>query len=139
MPRPKKANPLPNGRPQKPIDWDRVDELLMAGCMGTEIAPHFNMHYQTFYDRVQLEKGMGFTEYMTEKRSQGEALLREKQYKKALGLTDTGDNTLLIWLGKNRLNQKETPDAITVDAATVKSFVGLMDLISDKQKNPDQT
>ena len=135
MPRPKKANPKPAHRPQKPIDWERVDELLMAGCLGTEIAPHFDMHYQTFYERVEIEKGMSFTQYSTQKRSQGDAILREVQYQKAL----SADNTMLVWLGKNRLGQKETPNEISIDDKTVKSFTSLMGMISELQKKPDQT
>ena len=90
-------------RPQAPIDWKKVDELLIAGCLGTEIAAYFSMHPNTFYDRVQLEFGIGFTEYSQQKRSKGDALLRARQYAKAL----SGDNTMMVWLGKNRLNQRD--------------------------------
>lgn len=93
-------------RPEKHIDWDKVDRLLIAGCLGTEIAPHFDLHPNTFYDRVLAEKGIGFTEYSTQKKSQGDACLREVQYEKAL----TGDNTMLVWLGKQRLNQRDHKD-----------------------------
>lgn len=94
-------------RPELFIDWKKADELMMAGCMGTEIAAYFGMHADTFYKRVELHHGMGFSAYLQEKKSKGESLLRAHQYAKALGLTDKGDNTLLIWLGKTRLNQKE--------------------------------
>lgn len=97
-------------RPEKPIDWKKVDELLMAGCMGTEIAAYFDMHQNTFYARVEQEYNVSFTQFSSEKKSKGESLLRAHQYAKALGLTDKGDNTLLIWLGKNRLNQKDNKD-----------------------------
>ncbi len=85
--------------------------MLKAGCYGTEIAANFDMHEETFYNRVQEKYGMGFTAYSSEKRKAGESLLRIKQFEKALGITTTGDNTLLIWLGKQRLNQRE-PEAI---------------------------
>jgi AraC-like DNA-binding protein len=94
-------------RPELFIDWKKVDELMMAGCMGTEIAAYFAMHPNTFYRRVEEQYSISFSEYIQEKRSKGESLLRAHQYAKALGLTDKGDNTLLIWLGKTRLNQKE--------------------------------
>lgn len=94
-------------RPEKPIDWERVDELLMAGCKGTEICPHFDMHPETFYRKVEEKYNIGFTAYCALKRSQGDSLLKETQFLKALGLSDKGDNTLLIWLGKVRLEQKE--------------------------------
>lgn len=90
-------------RPLKPIDWDKVDNLLRAGCEGTEIAPHFDLHEDTFYRRCQAEKGVGFTAYRASKRREGDSLLKAKQYEKAM----TGDNTLLIWLGKTRLKQTE--------------------------------
>lgn len=90
-------------RPEKPIDWKLVDQLLMADCKGTEIAPHFDMHVNTFYDKVAEHYKMSFTEYSCLKRRQGDALLRAKQYEKALAK----DNTMMIWLGKNRLGQKE--------------------------------
>ena len=90
-------------RPEKPIDWKRVDLLLMAGCLGTEIASNFDMHPDTLYKRIEQEYGMGFTAYSSSKKQQGDSILRAKQYEKAL----EKDNTMLIWLGKNRLGQKE--------------------------------
>lgn len=56
-------------RPEKPIDWDKVDKLLLAGCHGTEIAPHFNMHPDTFYNRMKERYNLGFTEYSTIKKT----------------------------------------------------------------------
>lgn len=93
-------------RPEKEIDWKKVDNLLMAGCHGTEIAPHFDMHAETFYDRVKKQYNIGFTEYSSLKRQQGDSILRAKQYEKAMSL----DNTMLIWLGKQRLKQRENLD-----------------------------
>lgn len=90
-------------RPEKPIDWKKVDQLLMAGCSGTEIAPHFDMHVETFYYKVKEKYNLGFTGYCAIKRDQGDSLLRAKQFEKAM----SGDNTLLIWLGKTRLKQRE--------------------------------
>lgn len=89
------------------LDWDKVDELLIAGCIGTEIAGYFGIHPNTLYRKVEEEKKVSFGVYLQEKRSKGDSLLRAHQYKKAIGLTDKGDNTLLIWLGKNRLKQRD--------------------------------
>lgn len=94
-------------RPEKPIDWKKVDDFLIAGCLGNEVAAYFDMHPNTFYDRVVSKYNMSFTEYQSSKRSHGEALLRAVQYAKAIGTTKDGDNTMLIWLGKNRLGQKD--------------------------------
>ncbi len=119
-----------NGRPSKPIDWAKVDDLLMAGCTGSEVAAYFDMHRQTFYDRVVAKYNTSFTEYSSEKKQHGESILRAHQYAKALGLTKEGDNTLLIWLGKQRLNQTETPSQATITPETLAGFEKLMSQIS---------
>lgn len=93
----------PPHRPEKPIDWKIVDQLLLAGCTGTEIAANFDIHADTLYNRIQEKYGMTFTAFSAERRQKGESILRAKQYEKAL----EKDNTMLIWLGKQRLNQKE--------------------------------
>lgn len=89
------------------IDWDKVDELLMSGCLGTEIASYFGLNPETLYNRTKTDKGMGFHDYSASKKAKGESILRAHQYAKAIGLTEKGDNTLLIWLGKTRLGQRE--------------------------------
>ncbi len=92
-------------RPEKPVDWNKVDQLLMAGCKGTEIAPHFDMAADTFYEKIKDKYKMGFTQYSAIKNDHGVSLLKAKQYEKAI----KGDNTMLIWLGKNRCEQSEAP------------------------------
>lgn len=134
MPRAPKAIKRPAHRPQKAINWDLVDSLLEAGCPGTEIAPHFDMHCETFYDRVQIEKGMGFTEYSQQKRSKGASELRAQQHLKALGKTDLGDNTLLIFLGKVRLEQRET-QTIEVSPESVQTMAMMVNHLNKLQEN----
>ncbi len=93
----------PTGRPPKPVDWIRVELLLMCGCNGPEIAANFDMHVDTFYQKVKNEFGINFTTYASLFKQKGDSLLREKQFEKAL----EKDNTMMIWLGKQRLHQKE--------------------------------
>ena len=99
------------GPVEKPIDWNKVEQLLIAGCKGTEIAPHFNMHSETFYERVYKHYGKLFTQIAGELYEKGDSILRAKQYEKAV----KGDNTLLIWLGKNRLKQRDKDVAEQTD------------------------
>jgi len=113
-------------RPFKPIDWVLVDKLLEAGCLGTEIAANFDMHPNTFYDRVVEKHGMSFTDYSCEKRARGQSILRATQYYKAIGESKKGDNTLLIWLGKQRLDQKENVQEIQVSGDIDEKFLALM-------------
>lgn len=97
-------------------DWKKIDDLLMAGCLGTEIAGYLGIHPETLYRWVEEEKKMGFADYLLEKRSKGDSIIRAQQYAKALGLSDKGDNTLLIWLGKNRLKQRDNHDDLLTPA-----------------------
>lgn len=123
-------------RPEKLIDWNRVDSLLQAGCLGTEIAAAFDMHPQTFYTKVEEQYKTSFTQYSQERRAIGDSILREKQYQKALGLTETGDNTLLIWLGKNRLGQRNEDKLSIVTSeqqATLDKTMDMVDFLQQKQ------
>jgi hypothetical protein len=93
----------PRGRPKSDIDWAYVDSLLEAGCSGTEIAARIGIKPTNLYDRCWTDKQILFSEYSQEKQSKGDSLLKEIQFQKAL----SGDNTLLIWLGKTRLKQTD--------------------------------
>jgi len=94
-----------NGRPIKKLDWEIVDKKLRADCHGTTIAAIFDMHPQTFYNKVIEEKKMSFTEYSAQKKLEGDDDLKETQYDVAKVDKNT---TMLIWLGKQRLGQKES-------------------------------
>jgi len=131
----------PNGRPQKHIDWNVVDEWLEAEAVGTSIANHFGIHPSTLYERCIMEKGMGFTEYSQLKKIDGDTNLKKKQYDKALGKTEKGDNTLLIFLGKARLKQRETHPENNVDPESEKTYQSFMNSLREtqfpKQKNEE--
>lgn len=120
-------------RPIIHIDWKVVDSMLEAGCLGTDIAQYFAMHPDTFYARTLKEKGMGFTAYSQQKRAKGESDLRLAQHLKALGKTKKGDNTLLIWLGKQRLNQKENAQEDKFPEEVLKPFTDIMNQIGSLQ------
>jgi hypothetical protein len=127
-------------RPEIPINWEEVDYMLKCGCLGTEIAAVFCMHPKSFYKRVEDKFEMTFTEYSQEKRAIGEKALRQKQYEKAMGLTETGDNTLLIWLGKNRLGQRNE-DKMTVvtqeQQATLDKTMDMVDFLQSKEESSE--
>lgn len=97
------------GRPQADIDWKKADELLIAGCSGVEIAGYFGILPNTLYSRCLQDNGITFSDYSQSKYSKGESFLRAKQYQVAM----SGDKTMLVWLGKNRLKQKDGEDKIT--------------------------
>jgi IS30 family transposase len=97
----------PAHRPQKHIDWEIVDSLLMAGCSGTQIAAYLGIHPETLYIRCEREKEVGFSAYAQTKREKGDTVLLAAQFDEAVKKRNTA---LMIWLGKSRLNQRETRD-----------------------------
>lgn len=116
------------GRPAAEIDWKKVEDLLMSGCMGTGIAAYLGISAQTLYDRCLIEKGILFSQFSQEKKEKGDEILRAHQYAKALGITNKGDNTLLIWLGKVRLNQREEKVA-DMNAQSLSDLLKAKDII----------
>lgn len=96
-----------SGRPFAEIDWNTVEQLLESGCSGAQIAGFFGVVPATLYERCKTDKGIQFSSLSQHFSSKGEALLTKAQYDKAIGKSDQGDNTLLIWLGKCRLKQSE--------------------------------
>jgi hypothetical protein len=86
------------------IDWDLVGEYLMAGCSGVEIAAQIGVHENTLYQRCKADLGIDFVAFKQEKQAAGESLIRKVQFDTAV---KDKDKTMLIWLGKQRLGQKE--------------------------------
>ncbi|HXF90942.1 MAG TPA: hypothetical protein VNJ29_03330 [Candidatus Nitrosotenuis sp.] len=98
-------------RPEAKIDWEKVDELLTAGCLGTEVAAYFGVHPNTLYNRVKEKYNCDFCEFSQGRKSKGEALLRVQQFDKALGKTRKGDTQLLLMLGRERLGQRQEKES----------------------------
>ena len=97
------------GRPRAEIDWAIVDEYLQAGTDGASIAAAFGINPETLYDACQTTHNIGFSDYKQQKRAVGLDNLRVKQYQVAM----SGDKSLLIWLGKQYLNQSDRNDVTT--------------------------
>ena len=114
---PNKIDKRKRGRPKYVIDWSLVDELLEADCEGTEVAAYLGIAADTLYDRCVKENGVIFSAYLREKKAKGNTTLKQKQYETAMD----GDKTMLIWLGKNRLNQRDKLDHdVSIQEYTVK-------------------
>jgi hypothetical protein len=103
MPRAKIKDHSCRGYPAKHIDWDTVDKLLIAGCTGSQVAARIGVSPDTLYFRCQKDKGQVFCQYKQEKISIGDGMLHATQFSLAM----EKDRSMLIWLGKQRLNQKD--------------------------------
>ena len=88
------------------IDWSKVDRYLNSQCSGVGIASILGIHENTLYNRCKEDNGVAFMEYAALKKGEGKELLRYKQFEIAM----KGDKVMLIWLGKQYLEQKENSD-----------------------------
>jgi len=119
--------------PYIPIDWEEADKLFEAGCTGREVAAYFGCCPDTLYIRCQSEKKLDFSAYLALKRAKGDSSLRTKQYKVAMD----GNIAMLVWLGKQRLEQRE-PDSKQYDTTQpVQIFINDI-LQNPKEANADK-
>lgn len=116
-------------RPEKPIDWKKVEDLLLSGCTAKEIAPHFDMHVDSFYRRFNDQYDEDFTSYAATRRSQGHSLLKHAQIKKALA----GNVTMLTFLGRVEMGQKE-PETNTTNASPNDTLLDTLKAQQEKIK-----
>ncbi len=91
-------------RPEIPIDWDIVDDLIEMQCTAEEIAGEFHMAIRTFYNKVNEKYNDSFSNYCISLRSKGKGKLRRKQWEKAV---EEGHPQLLLKLGELYLDQKQ--------------------------------
>jgi len=128
----RKPTGKPTGVPPIPVDWEKVDRLIECGCNGVQVAAKFGIHPDTLYDRCQEDKGMPFSHYYKIKRASGDATISEAQYEKAVIEKNT---TMLIWLGKQRLGQKETISEMNVSEEKVQQYLSLMQQLEKLQSS----
>ena len=85
------------GRPRKVIDWDLVEKLSTIQCTTAEIARIIGVSEST------LDHNKKFVQIHKKGLDEGRMSLRRLQWKKA----NDGNVTMLIWLGKQYLGQKD--------------------------------
>lgn len=90
-------------RPRKEIDWETVRKLCAIQCTGEEIASILDIDYDTLQRAVKREFNMSFADYFKKHSANGKISLRRKQYEVAT----SGNVPMLIWLGKQYLDQKD--------------------------------
>ena len=105
-------------RPKAKIDWDHAGNLIAAGCDGVQVAAYFGIHPNTLYLACEHDQKISFSEYLQIKRAKGDAMLLTRQYEVAYS---DKNPTMLVWLGKQRLGQREKADTdITSGGKTIR-------------------
>lgn len=97
-------------RPKKNISQSQFETLCGIGCTKTEICAVFECDEKTLTAWCKRTYKLGFSEVYKMKRDKGNASLRRLQFKEA----EKGNVTMLIWLGKQWINQTEKPSAEVV-------------------------
>jgi len=125
-----KAEDRQGGRRTLEIDWKKVEEMLKGGANGNQVARTIGIHSATLYRRVTEEFDITYQEYLQKLKASGDTCLLLKQYEKAI----SGNITMLIWLGKQRLGQKDHP---ADETAFNGKLAELLDIMLDKKKLED--
>jgi len=98
---PRKSTGKPKHRPLIPIDWKAVDQMILSGLNGRQIAGLLDISDDTFYERFQIEKGSSFSGYRPLRKEGGDGMILMRQFKSAMN----GNTQMLKLLGEERLGQ----------------------------------
>jgi AraC-like DNA-binding protein len=91
------------GRPKIDIDAEQFRKLCGLQCTLSEISSYFECSEDTVERWCKRTFKMSFESLFDKYSGPARISLRRKQYAVAMG----GDRTMLIWLGKQYLNQKD--------------------------------
>ena len=101
------------GRPQKILNEagaEMVEKLSSMMCTDEEIASVLDVSVDTLLNKNNKKT---FSECKERGRNRGKASLRRLQYKAA----EAGNSTMLIWLGKQFLDQTEKQETTIKDSS----------------------
>jgi hypothetical protein len=119
-------------RPRIQINWEDFDKLCVMQATLTEIAAWFECSVDTIERAVKREKKMSFAEYFASKKGRGKISLRRRQYEVAM----SGNVSMLIWLGKQYLDQSEKQQA-EVNQNIVHEYIEVVPHLEDRTDIPD--
>ena len=91
------------GRPRTRLNYKTLKPLCEILCTGEECAAIMEIDYEVLNNNLKADGHGGFKDYFKKYSSEGKSSLRRKQFLSALD----GNVTMLIWLGKQHLDQKD--------------------------------
>jgi AraC-like DNA-binding protein len=98
-----KTGPKGPSKPMSDKEFEQLVAMIRIQCTRDEICDVLNMSETTLNRRLK-ERGEHNFEALYKKHSgEGKASLRRMQWKAA----EAGNPTMLVWLGKNMLDQKD--------------------------------
>jgi hypothetical protein len=93
------------GRPKIEIDWKVLEALCQVQCTYEEISAVLKVSIPTIQRRLKKEFNTTFEGYFKKHAANGKVSLRRAQFKAAMA----GNTTMLVWLGKQNLGQRDQP------------------------------
>lgn len=105
------------GRPRIEIARELFEDLCAIQCTQEEIAAVCHCSPDTLERWCKREYGEKFAVVYAQKRQAGHESLRRAQWRKA---TERQDTSMLIWLGKQYLGQREPTAEVAVETDTLK-------------------
>ena len=108
--KPKRVYKTKTGRPKIIIDYAMAAKLCTLFCTQEEICSFLHISIDTLERGLKADYKISFAEFFKEYSARGRVGLRRKQYLKAM----QGSNSMLIWLGKQFLGQRDTPAEVIV-------------------------
>lgn len=93
----------PDGAPRKEIDIKAAQNMCVLHCTSEEIASVFDIDNDTLIARLKEHGYSCFSDFFKRHSGKGKVSLRRHQWK----LAESGNATMLVWLGKNILGQTD--------------------------------
>lgn len=91
---------------RKEFNWDQLNKICRYPLTQEDIASILDISVDTIARRIREEFDLTFAEYHNQKKSYFRKNILVKQYEVAMN----GNVSMLIWLGKNYLGQKDKSD-----------------------------
>ena len=101
------------GRPIYQIDYEKLEAMCKIHCTEAECAAILGIDRDTLTAALRRDGYDDFSAYFKKASAGGKMSLRRRQFKAAMD----GSVPMLIWLGKNWLDQRETPSEQDMNAA----------------------
>jgi len=112
------------GRPKYEIDYETLDGCCEIMCTAEEISNILDIDRDTLSAALKRDGHEGFSAYYKRKSSNGKRSLRRRQYQSAV---DDGNTTMLIWLGKQCLDQVDKQEIKSEVHVSVKEITEMSD------------
>lgn len=120
----------PDGRPRKEFNWDEFEQMCAWHCTQSEIASFFKVHIDTLRDAAQKHYKDDYSNIYKKYQEAGKCSLRRNQY-----VMSATNATMSIWLGKQYLGQKDTPQDNVITEEILKPFTAIMNQIASLQSS----